>query len=114
MVAVQIFCYGHVADTRVRRKSARAAAKAERERIDKVRANQRKKGEGLSVSTANGHIDSVDGNDDTPTLTNGGSKFPANGYSSPKLSAPSSMVMADVSDTDESVLETSSEEEPMH
>jgi hypothetical protein len=54
MVLVQVLAYGTVNDTRVRRKSARAAAKAERERKAAQRDNK-SVSEANTPTTANGH-----------------------------------------------------------
>jgi hypothetical protein len=111
MVVVQIFAYGQVNDTRVRKKSAIAAKKADRERLDKLR-DEKRKSESLSVPVPNGHVHDLDGASDTPKHLNGAARKATNGHSTP--SRPLSMVMADVSDTDDSVPDTSSEEEAIH
>jgi hypothetical protein len=56
MVLVQILAYGKVNDTRVRKKSARAAAKAERER--------KAASESCISSTMNGHVPESDNHED--------------------------------------------------
>jgi hypothetical protein len=60
MVAVQVLAYGTVNDNRVRRKSARAAAKAEREKKIALEA-ERKVSKQAAAMTMNGHGTGLDG-----------------------------------------------------
>jgi hypothetical protein len=58
MVLVQILAYGKVNDTRVRKRSARAAAKAERER--KAALKNQKSASQACTTTINGHVSESD------------------------------------------------------
>lgn len=110
MVLVQILAYGKVNDTRVRKKSARAAAKAERER----RAAQREQKPASNASTTatmNGHMSEFDNPQDATLPAH--TKMAMNGLSS---AAPDECTAAHSKDgmeqrIEDSTTEPSSEEE---
>jgi hypothetical protein len=109
MVVVQILAYGKVNDTRVRKKSARAAAKAERER--KAAQKDQKLVSGLCTSgKMDGHISESDKLQDATLSPH--TKNAMNGYSAAphdECTAPGSKV--DLQNIEDSTTEPSSEEE---
>jgi uncharacterized LabA/DUF88 family protein len=108
MVLVQILAYGKVNDTRVRKKSARAAAKAERER--KAAQKDQKLASDTRTTTMNGHVSETVKAQDTTLPPN--TKNAMNGRSTAahnKCAAPHSN--EDLQYIEDSTTEPSSEEE---
>jgi hypothetical protein len=109
MVLLQVLAYGKVNDTRVRKKSARAAAKAERERkasqkVDKTAS------EAYPLGTMNGHVSECDTVKDTSSqpyaknATNGRLSLTHNDCAAP-------FTKEDIQHIEDSTTEPSSEEE---
>lgn len=105
MVVVQVLAYGKVNDTRVRKKSARAAAKAERER-KAAHKDQKIASESCTAATMNGHISESDKNQDLPLSLH--TKNTMNGRVHDECTAPESK---DLQNMEYSTTEPSSEEE---
>jgi hypothetical protein len=109
MVVVQILAYGKVNDTRVRKKSARAAAKAERER-KAAQKDQKLVSELCASRKMNGHISESDKLKDVTLSSH--TKDAMNGHSSAshdKCTASGGKV--DLQNIEDSTTEPSSEEE---
>lgn len=109
MVLVQILAYSKVNDTRVRKKSARAAAKAERER-KAAQKDRKSASEACTITTMNDHVSESDEPQNTtfPPYT----KNAMNGYSPAahdECTGPQSK--EDVQHIEDSTTESSSEEE---
>ncbi len=111
MVFLQILAFGRVQDNRVQRKSARVAAKAERER--KLRREEEKKATGPTTTiTINGHASAPSGAYET--ARNGTVKRSMNGQLSSTQShhvVPNGKPI--IYEIAESPPETSSEDETM-
>jgi hypothetical protein len=108
MVLVQILAYGRVNDTRVRKKSARAAAKAERER-KAAQKDQKSASEACRTATMNGHVSEFDNPQDATLPTH--TRNTMNGRSPAahdKCAGPQSK---DIQHIEDSTTELSSEEE---
>lgn len=109
MVVVQILAYGKVNDTRVRKKSARAAAKAERER-KAAQKDQKVASESCKSATMNGHISESDKLKDTSLSPH--TKKTTNGHSAVLHDeCTASGRNGDLQNVEDSTTEPSSEEE---